>query len=120
MLKVAQVFDEHVLDNLADDVGSSAVARHFAAQYLGLLQQRVERLSCALRTHDFDQAHDAVLSLKVTSATVGAGRLSDISRRIEDCVLASTFDTAVNLLAEAVEVVVQTRSAIRSYLATTT
>lgn len=75
------------LEILAEHVGSSA-AESFLATYLTMLPDRLERIVRALEVRDTDQALDAVISLKVTSAMAGARDLerecARVLRSLED------------------------------------
>ncbi|MDP9694394.1 UNVERIFIED_ORG: hypothetical protein J2X79_001949 [Arthrobacter globiformis] len=59
---------------LAEHVGNPA-AESFLATYLDMLPGRLERIVQALETRDAEEAMDAVMSLKVTSAMAGARHL---------------------------------------------
>jgi HPt (histidine-containing phosphotransfer) domain-containing protein len=79
------VFDRLVFDRLASDLGDVAAARRIALLYLDLLEGRVARLATACEADDLETALDAVLSLKVSSAMVGAAAMRDRAAAVEAC-----------------------------------
>lgn len=84
MSTTEMVLDRRVLQQLATEVASETVAARFAAQYLDLLHGRVSRIQWAFAAGLIEDARDAILSLKVTSATVGARQLEFLAQSIED------------------------------------
>jgi HPt (histidine-containing phosphotransfer) domain-containing protein len=83
MSSMGDVVDRQVFEQLAEELGSLDSARRIAVLYLDLLEQRVERLALACEADDLETAMDAVLSLKVTSATVGATTMRDRALDVE-------------------------------------
>ena len=77
------VLDRTALRRLSRAVDDDVFVRKFAARYRELLPGRVARISSSLRGHDVDLVLDAVLSLKVSSATVGAQELAELAGVIE-------------------------------------
>lgn len=77
------VLDRTALRRLSRAVDDDGFVRKFAARYRELLPGRVARISTSLRGHDVDLVLDAVLSLKVSSATVGAHELAELAGVIE-------------------------------------
>ena len=75
--------DRTALRRLSRAVDDDRFVRRFAARYRELLPGRVTRISTSLRGHDVDLVLDAVLSLKVSSATVGAQELAELAGVIE-------------------------------------
>jgi hypothetical protein len=75
--------DPTSLERLAQDVSSLPFMVSFAERYQGLLPQRVHRVLTAITDGDLDQALDAALSLRVSSAFVGALELVDLARHVE-------------------------------------
>ncbi|WP_237563508.1 MULTISPECIES: Hpt domain-containing protein [Arthrobacter] len=67
--------DESKLQDLVDHVGRTAAAT-FASNFLALLRDRLTQVHTALGTADPEHALDAVLSLKTSSAMVGAEQLT--------------------------------------------
>ena len=68
------VLDDRPLGTLAEDT-TCAVADQFAADYCRLLPRRILRIRDAIRSGDREAAVDAVLSLKTSSALIGALRM---------------------------------------------
>lgn len=82
-MTVQPVFDAEVLTRLARDVRNGDFVRSFAVRYRELLHARVERVTGAVMAADFVTAMDAVLSLKVSSSSVGTCELADLALCIE-------------------------------------
>ncbi|ABM07177.1 Hpt domain-containing protein [Paenarthrobacter aurescens] len=80
---------------LADELGDSTPALRFLSTYLSMLPDRMLRISNALCRHDVDASIDAILSLKVSSAMVGALETEDQCRAIELMIREDHFDSAV-------------------------
>jgi HPt (histidine-containing phosphotransfer) domain-containing protein len=76
------LLDPQVLHDLAGDVGPRA-ASSFAREFAGMWPRRRAALTSALAHEDADGAMDAVLSMRVSSAMVGARRLEDLVARLE-------------------------------------
>jgi HPt (histidine-containing phosphotransfer) domain-containing protein len=77
------VFDAGVVSCLTGDPRDAAFAPELVTRYRRLLPERVRRIGVALDAEDRDVTMDAVLSLKSSSALVGAGELHDLAVRIE-------------------------------------
>ncbi|WP_134741505.1 Hpt domain-containing protein [Nocardioides sp. 503] len=75
--------DTASLERLARDVSSWPFVVTFAEKYQQLLPDRVRRVIAAITEGDLDQALDAALSLRVSSAFVGALELVDLAHRLE-------------------------------------
>lgn len=75
--------DRQALKRLASDMHSTEAAEQFAATYIRMLPARVERITQALDNGDEHQAMDAVLSLKTSSAMIGALRMEEHCARLE-------------------------------------
>lgn len=86
--------DESVLARLAGEVGDGAAAVLVASRYRQLLGHRVRRVTAALRRPDVECALDALLSLKVSSSTVGARELADLAGAVEAAVRRHDVSTA--------------------------
>lgn len=76
------LLDPAVLKDLAEDVGPQA-ATAFAREFAAMWSRRRDALSRALARDDPAEAMDAVLSLRVSSAMVGARRLEELAARLE-------------------------------------
>lgn len=77
------VFDPAALVSLTGHADDEEFALVLAGRYLRLLPERVRRVHAALHAEDHDEAMDAVLSLKVSSNTLGAHELATIGAVIE-------------------------------------
>lgn len=77
------VYDPVQLMELAHQAGEITTQR-FLHDYLGLLPRRQERILEELANGDVEEAMDAILSLRVTSAMVGALRLSAYCQHLQD------------------------------------
>ena len=75
--------DTDALSRLAHAVGDISFPPRFAALYRALLPDRVTRIARSLVGHDLDAALDAILSLKVSSMTVGTQELAALACLIE-------------------------------------
>ncbi|MBT8161279.1 MULTISPECIES: Hpt domain-containing protein [Arthrobacter] len=75
--------DHGAIQRLAHELHDSEAARRFATSYARMLPARVERIVRALEHGDGHQAMDAVLSLKISSAMVGALRMEQHCARLE-------------------------------------
>ncbi|UXM91513.1 Hpt domain-containing protein [Paenarthrobacter sp. JL.01a] len=88
------------LQALADELGDSRLALRFFSTYLAMLPGRLHKLSNGLGRHDLDASMDAVLSLKISSAMVGAVETETQCRAIEMMIREDHFETAVEALPE--------------------
>jgi HPt (histidine-containing phosphotransfer) domain-containing protein len=75
--------DRSTLRGLSRALDDDGFTRKFAGRYRELLPGRVTRIAASLRGHDVDLILDRVLSLKVSSATVGAQELAELAGLIE-------------------------------------
>ena len=76
-------FDDDALRRISFEVDDNAFVWMFASRYRQMLIGRVSRITTALQQHDEDAALDAVLSLKVASATVGTAELVELACSLE-------------------------------------
>lgn len=76
-------FDAGALARLASEVEDTAYPAVFAARYQQMLPERLSRILQALGRGDLDSTLDAVLSLRVSSTTVGTCELAAVAREIE-------------------------------------
>ena len=81
------VIDLRIFEQLAGELASPEAARRIVALYLELLDGRIGRLVGACVAGDESTAMDAVLSLKVSSAMVGAVAMRDLAAQVEECLL---------------------------------
>ncbi|MFJ6535918.1 Hpt domain-containing protein [Paenarthrobacter sp. NPDC091711] len=91
----ATVLEPCRLQELADELGGSAPVLGFLADYLSLLPDRMLRISSGLCGHNADASMDAILSLKISSAMVGALETEDQCRAIERMIREDHFDSAI-------------------------
>jgi Hpt domain len=75
--------DPAVLERLGDELGDSGAAGRVGSLYLALLDERVGQLCQACAAGDVEAAIEKVLTLKVTSATVGATAVRHCAEGIE-------------------------------------
>jgi hypothetical protein len=92
------VLDLTILADLEEDFDSPAVAHGFARDYIGLWKQRLDRLTSAVNGDDREAALDAGLSLKNSSAMVGAVRLSVLAVKLLQIIQCGDMPSARNLL----------------------
>lgn len=83
VIETLAVFDPAALAGLTGHPGDDELARVLVEHYLRLLPQRLRRVSAALEAEDPDAAMDAVLSLKVSSWTLGAHELGTLAAEVE-------------------------------------
>ncbi|MFE5837444.1 Hpt domain-containing protein [Arthrobacter sp. NPDC056493] len=76
-------YDAVVLMELAHEAGETA-AKRFLDEYWELLPRRQDRILSHLANGDMEAAEDAIISLKITSAMVGAVRLSSYCGHLQD------------------------------------
>ena len=105
---VLTVFDPGAVSSLTGHLDDREFAIVFVTRYRRMLPERVRRILAALRDGDADEAMDAVLSLKVSASTVGAGELFELGGRIEGhlrrCDITGAVLAAGELAAAAVRV----------------
>ena len=76
------LLDQEVLRELAEDIGLRAAAS-FAREFAGMWPRRRAALAAAVSHGDADLAMDAILSMRVSSAMVGARRLEGLAAGLE-------------------------------------
>lgn len=82
-LGTVAVFDDRAIGNLTGHADDATTGRAFATRFRDLLPHRLWRIAQALEDGDEDRALDAVLSLKVSAATLGARQLSALAGGVE-------------------------------------
>jgi HPt (histidine-containing phosphotransfer) domain-containing protein len=110
------VLDRTALHRLSRAVDDDVFVRKFAARYRELLPGRVARISTSLRGHDVDLVLDAVLSLKVSSATVGAQELAELAGVIEGEVRVFDLPAARTAAASLPPAALRADAALAAYL----
>lgn len=113
---VDAVLDRTALRRLSRAVDDDRFVRRFAARYRELLPARVTRISTSLRGHDVDLVLDAVLSLKVSSATVGAQELAELAGVIEREVRIFDLPAARTVAASLSPAALRADAALAAYL----
>jgi HPt (histidine-containing phosphotransfer) domain-containing protein len=91
--------DRRVLVALAAELEDLPAALAVADRYRANLAHRLARLDRACADGDLDAAMDAVLSLKVGSATVGATRMQGYAESLESALRAGGCRDAESALA---------------------
>lgn len=90
--------DPEVLLEMEDALGRPDLATNFARDYVALWEQREQRLTSSLADEDCDAALDAAISLKVTSAMIGALRLAHLAQALESAVRANDLKRGDSIL----------------------
>ena len=75
-MTTAPVLDAEALSRLGEELGDTDTLCGFLRRYVAMLDQRIDRLECALSIQDHEGWMDAVLSLKTSSALAGAQALA--------------------------------------------
>lgn len=83
------------LQELADELGDPSPALGFLSNYLSMLPDRVLSISNGLCGHNAEASMDAILSLKISSAMVGAMETEDQCQVIERMIREDHFDSAI-------------------------
>jgi len=86
------------IQSLADELGNPRPALRFLAKYLSMLPQRVERIVHAVDEGDSSETTTALLSLKISSAMVGALETEHQCRAMESMIRENQFDDAAQAL----------------------
>ena len=92
------LLDLTVLQELEDELDSSAVARTFARDYTEIWGQRYGHLKTALAAEDVADALDAIISLKIASAMVGALRLAELAETMQGLIRSGDWDFCQELM----------------------
>lgn len=78
------LLDISVLPELEDEVKEPLI-RNFVRDYLSMWEIRRQRLATALALREGrDQAIDAIISIRVSSAMIGGGQLTSLATTLED------------------------------------
>ncbi|MDQ4501863.1 Hpt domain-containing protein [Sinomonas sp. ASV322] len=94
---VLPLIDDGALHLLAYDVGPE-IAASFARDFARIWPRRRNALAQALGADDLPKAIDAALSLRTSSAMVGASRLAGLSEELERALRSEGFAAAARLL----------------------
>lgn len=111
------VLDDQVITGLVRDLADRAFAVSFVDCYRRMLDSRVGRIAAALESADLDSAMDAVLSLKTSSATVGARELARLARLLEHDVRRADLGGAQSTVALLPDAARRADLALASYVA---
>ncbi len=109
--------DPHALRALSAALEDHEAVALFAATYADLLDRRVERITEALLAQDQSAAMDGVLSLKVSSATVGARTLQALAGDLETLVRTESWVKATSVATHLVPAARAVRVAVQAFLA---
>jgi hypothetical protein len=116
----APELDPAALTRLAAELESADLARSIARTYLRMLEGRLSRASDALARRDEVAAMDVLLSLRVSSATVGLVRLESAVLCVIDAVRRGDPDLARERGVAMAGIAPGAGSALRSHLDGTT
>ncbi|MFF1831260.1 Hpt domain-containing protein [Paenarthrobacter sp. NPDC058040] len=83
---------------LAEELGDSKPVLRLLSTYLTMLPSRILRISRGLVENDADASMEAVLSLKISSAMVGARETENQCRAMEHMIREDHIDYAVQAL----------------------
>ncbi|NUR81364.1 MAG: hypothetical protein HOQ21_13090 [Dermatophilaceae bacterium] len=111
-----QQLDPTALTRLAAELESSDLARSIARTYLRMLEGRLSRASAALARRDDIAAMDVLLSLRVSSATVGLVRLEAAVLGVIDAVRGGEGELARELGAAMASIAPDAGAALQSHL----
>lgn len=111
-----QHLDPTALTRLAAELESSDLARSIARTYLRMLEGRLSRASAALARRDHIAAMDVLLSLRVSSATVGLVRLEAAVLGVIDAVRGGEGKLARELGAAMAGIAPDAGAALQSHL----
>jgi hypothetical protein len=112
----AEELDPGALTRLASELESEELARSIAQTYLRMLETRLTRAATALDRRDEVAAMDVLLSLRVSSATVGLARLESAVRCVIDAVRRGEHDLARERGASMLALATGARRALREHL----
>ncbi|NMR30393.1 Hpt domain-containing protein [Crystallibacter degradans] len=87
MPKVAPLVSLETLRQLAAELEDEERCRSFVRNFICIWDERHARLCQAIQASDAKAAMDVVLSLKVSSAMAGAGRLSQLAANLQAMLL---------------------------------
>ena len=113
---VVEELDPTALGRLASELESEELARSIAQTYLRMLDERLTRAASALESHDEAAAMDVLLSLRVSSATVGLVRLEATVLCVIDAVRRGEPDLARERGAGLLALAASARSALSTHL----
>jgi hypothetical protein len=112
----SQQLDPTALTRLASELESTDLARSIARTYLRMLEGRLSRAALALAPRDDIAAMDVLLSLRVSSATVGLVRLESAVLCVIDAVRRGDRELARELAASMAGIAPEAGAALQSHL----
>lgn len=92
------LIDQQVLRELEEDFNSPAAVHDFARDFTQSWEGKYQRLVSSVHHRDQERAHEAVLSVKVTSIMVGASRLAHLATELEHLIDDNDMDAATESL----------------------
>lgn len=114
----ARVLNLGALAEISHDApGTIDLGRRFAGRYQQLLPLRTTRIADALTVGDVEAAMEAVLSLKVSSQTVGALELAGMVERVEERLQGADVSGALVAMQPVVAAAARAHGALAAYLA---
>lgn len=100
---VPPLLDISVLRELEDEVKEPLI-RNFVRDYLAMWEHRRQRLATALALREGrDQAIDAIISIRVSSAMIGGGQLTSLAAILEDQIREGPLPPDGTALADLIE-----------------
>jgi hypothetical protein len=87
------------LDQLEEELADHGLMRRFAADYAALWNLRLERLAAAVEVQDQDEALEAAISIKVSSAMIGGLRLVRLAEALEQSIRIDVLQDTQMMLA---------------------
>jgi HPt (histidine-containing phosphotransfer) domain-containing protein len=111
------VLDREALTRLGSDIQDCEFAISFARRYCSMLDNRVRRILDALLDGDLVAAMDSVLSLKVSSSTVGTHELAHLALAVEQHVRCRDVVAARQQAAALADAADRAETALADYLA---
>ena len=107
------IFDPAPLSEFGDPETEAALA----AMFLDQAAERVDALSDAIRSADPDRLHSLAHGLKGSAATVGAARMSELSRELCELAKQGVTDGAAEVHDRLAQALDQTSTALNEYIA---
>lgn len=92
------LLDDQALHDLEQQLEDSTAARSFARDFISIWDERYAKLSTAVLGGYQTASLDAVLSVKIASAMVGAARLAKHAQDLEEAIRRGAMADAVDAL----------------------
>jgi HPt (histidine-containing phosphotransfer) domain-containing protein len=92
------ILNEAVLKELEDELACFELVCRFAADYVAMWEHRRGRLAAALEDQDREAVLDAAISMKVSSAMIGALRLARLAENVERATREGVLYRSENIL----------------------